>query len=311
MAHKSSNNFLFTIKRSEYRNTIAKCLKCWKKNKSLRGISKTLNLHRHTVTEALRRSRFFKEPKYKAISSLSNQMLIKNSPYRKEIAKCINIWRINRSLLKTASVIGYGKDKTMRLLKKSRFYTERISISQTDRTYIQKWSNKIQAINLLGGQCHNCGNKNIFVLDFHHFKNNKKKNIGKLLNSKWTSIVKELKKCIILCRNCHQELHHNKKIKRKDIKKYLMSLISNQKCSCGYDKIQGLTFHHKPGTKKFFTISSSIGIKNKKSMSKLITEVKKCEILCGNCHKLKHIKHEKFRKLKFLILRKFNQTCPS
>ncbi len=302
MSHGASNDYFFKIKGSEYRKLIAKCLIYWKKNKSLRKISRLLNLHRHTITIALGYSRFFQKNTYNSKTLLSKQLITKNSPYRKEIAKCLNAWRKNRLLKKTAITLGYTKEKLTALLKQSRFYRERINLSQTDRAYVQKWSNKIKATNILGGQCSKCGIKDIFVLDFHHVKDDKEKEVGKLLNKNWKTISNEIDKCILLCRNCHQEMHHQNML-RADAKKYLMSIIGNPKCSCGYDKVEGLVFHHVDDTNKLFAVSSAMRMKK----NKLIAEVKKCEVLCGNCHALKHIKHKKFKKLKFLILNKVKQ----
>jgi len=68
---------------------------------------------------------------------------------------------------------------------------------------------KEKAIKLLGGKCIKCGySKCIASLDFHH-KNleDKDKNIKDILMRTWLKVEKELKKCILLCSNCHRELH--------------------------------------------------------------------------------------------------------
>mgnify|MGYP001589285892 CR=1 FL=1 len=69
---------------------------------------------------------------------------------------------------------------------------------------------KIKAVELLGGKCSICGyDKNLASLNFHHI-NPTEKEFGwpKLKEQKWESIVKELKKCSLICANCHCELHH-------------------------------------------------------------------------------------------------------
>ena len=71
---------------------------------------------------------------------------------------------------------------------------------------------KLEAINLLGGCCSIC--KGIFhqsVYDFHH-KNPKEKETGisRLLQSyaiEHPKLQQELEKCILICSNCHRELH--------------------------------------------------------------------------------------------------------
>lgn len=70
---------------------------------------------------------------------------------------------------------------------------------------------KQKYINYLGGECNKCGyNQCIAALDFHH-KNPKEKdfNISKYKSSdNWDKIKPELDKCILLCANCHRELHY-------------------------------------------------------------------------------------------------------
>ncbi len=73
---------------------------------------------------------------------------------------------------------------------------------------------KIELINLLGGKCNKCGyNKCISELDFHHKKNKgKEDNVSFFLYRGYLKKAKkEAKKCILLCSNCHRELHWDRK----------------------------------------------------------------------------------------------------
>lgn len=46
------------------------------------------------------------------------------------------------------------------------------------------------------------------ALEFHHYKGSKKFNIGKSIAVKsWSTVRKELKKCELLCSNCHRVEH--------------------------------------------------------------------------------------------------------
>lgn len=68
---------------------------------------------------------------------------------------------------------------------------------------------KQKAVEYLGGQCCLCGYyKSMRSLTFHH-KNPSQKDfsIGKHKNLKWETIRKELDKCMLLCANCHGEIH--------------------------------------------------------------------------------------------------------
>ena len=70
--------------------------------------------------------------------------------------------------------------------------------------------NKIKAIDYLGGKCSKCGyNKCVGALVFHHLDPTQKDiEYTKLKNRSWERLQIELDKCILLCSNCHQEIHH-------------------------------------------------------------------------------------------------------
>lgn len=65
-------------------------------------------------------------------------------------------------------------------------------------------------VEYLGGKCQVCGyNRCIAALDFHHLDESKKK-FGlsqRGMTRSWVKTRKELDKCVLLCSNCHRELH--------------------------------------------------------------------------------------------------------
>lgn len=70
---------------------------------------------------------------------------------------------------------------------------------------------KHKAVAYLGGKCSICGyNKCIDALEFHH-KNPAEKTFGIAssgITYSWARVKVELDKCILVCANCHRELHH-------------------------------------------------------------------------------------------------------
>lgn len=68
---------------------------------------------------------------------------------------------------------------------------------------------KLKAIQLYGGKCQVCGyDKHPSVLDFHHIDPATKSfgiSSGGFSRS-WASIESEIKKCILVCANCHREI---------------------------------------------------------------------------------------------------------
>ena len=75
---------------------------------------------------------------------------------------------------------------------------------------IKRRSIKLELIKLLGGKCKFCGYKKCpNALEFHHNTFRKEKNLSVFIkNSSKQKSLKESKKCILLCANCHRELHY-------------------------------------------------------------------------------------------------------
>ena len=71
---------------------------------------------------------------------------------------------------------------------------------------------KKKLIEIAGGECCDCGyKKNISALEFHHL-NPEEKSFGidlrKCSNLQWDKLVEEVKKCVLICANCHRERHN-------------------------------------------------------------------------------------------------------
>lgn len=66
------------------------------------------------------------------------------------------------------------------------------------------------AVRYMGGECVFCGyHKDITALEFHHVDENEKEfglsSDG--LTRSWKRVKRELEKCVLVCANCHRELH--------------------------------------------------------------------------------------------------------
>lgn len=68
---------------------------------------------------------------------------------------------------------------------------------------------KQKAVEYKGGSCIKCGyKKSINALEFHHLEKDEKDfSISRNANRKWEIVKKELDKCILVCSNCHREIH--------------------------------------------------------------------------------------------------------
>lgn len=68
---------------------------------------------------------------------------------------------------------------------------------------------KERAVYVMGGKCSVCGyNKCQTALEFHHLNPEEKDfTFAANTNRAWSTIRKELEKCILVCANCHREIH--------------------------------------------------------------------------------------------------------
>ena len=78
---------------------------------------------------------------------------------------------------------------------------------------VKKWRRKVKeyAVKAFGGCCGICGyHKCINSLHFHHINPEEKEfGLSSMKVSNWPKIVKELRKCVCLCSNCHGEVEAN------------------------------------------------------------------------------------------------------
>lgn len=74
----------------------------------------------------------------------------------------------------------------------------------------QRRRTKTRAVGHMGGSCFGCGCQGPPVIfDFHHRDAGEKEfGIGQDgIPRRWESIMAELQKCVMLCANCHREVH--------------------------------------------------------------------------------------------------------
>jgi hypothetical protein len=167
---------------------------------------------------------------------------------------------------------------------------------KTKHQYILKWAKKIKAINYLGGKCVDCKCCDVRVLEFHHTNESKESRLSKIMQQSWNIIKKEVDKCVILCRRCHSIKHKSSENisdkKSRNNKIILLKFINKNNCEeCNWEGHScALEFHHRDPNEKEFMLSK---IRSNLSLQDLeiqiINEINKCQLLCANCHQLKHI----------------------
>ena len=146
----------------------------------------------------------------------------RNIPYRIRVGNKIRSLR-NRKFCLICSPFGSRNNKPDDPNRQSRNrhnlpYREWIL---AERQYISKAKHnravrlKKEIVFLSGGKCLKCGyDKNLKLLCFHHRKPSGKifgLNASQLMKHSRTKILKEIRKCDLLCRSCHEKHHKRKK----------------------------------------------------------------------------------------------------
>ncbi len=148
--------------------------------------------------------------------------------------------------------------------------------------------------------CLYCGKKNPACIDFHH-NGNKVDTITNIFRKthSWDKIIEEIIKCDVVCANCHRKLHKKEKEKqqylqnttnqsvqhKRETYRWFCKYKSSLKCEiCGESEPCCIDFHHKEDK----TISVGRCASRGHSKKRILEEIKKCTVLCTNCHRELH-----------------------
>jgi len=182
-------------------------------------------------------------------------------------------------------------------------------MNKAEYRYVLRWAKKIKAVRMLGGKCIRCAESNQFVLTCHHKNGDEKEAKMKVLfnDARWSAIEAELAKCQLMCNNCHSGHHFDR---NNILKNKLIAIKGVDHCeTCGYDEYTcSLDFHHLDKTSKEFIISR--GYREDRLMlplDRIITEMDKCQVLCRNCHAMKHFDIDKFERYEDAIMERLAQ----
>lgn len=95
-------------------------------------------------------------------------------------------------------------------------------------------------------------------------------------------------------KNNKKWLKNWKEQRNQKIADYIDNILLSSKCKyCGESDIRCLEFHHRNPKKKKFKISEATG--RGLSLKTIVKEIKKCDILCANCHKKRTPIKRKYR----------------
>lgn len=123
----------------------------------------------------------------------------------------IKEYYITHTLEETSNKFNIGKSSLKKIVDRKVKKLTEIEKKEYNYKHVKSFrkKNKERAIEYKGGKCVKCGyNKCNSALEFHHIDPNEKDfSVSQNMNMSWDKIKKELDKCILVCSNCHREIH--------------------------------------------------------------------------------------------------------
>jgi hypothetical protein len=100
-----------------------------------------------------------------------------------------------------------SKRQPRKVIEQRYYLKNKEKLYEKKRNRINKRREELKKMS--GGKCKICGyNKCLSALEFHHNSGEKEGHVSKLImDFSMQKSLKEIKKCILLCANCHRELH--------------------------------------------------------------------------------------------------------
>lgn len=136
-------------------------------------------------------------------STLTDDEIVKLNEYYKNhtIEECVSKFKIGKS---TVTKHTDNKRELNNLTKEEK------KVKNYKRVKSHRQKIKEKSIEYKGNKCEKCGyDKCKWAFDFHHTDSKTKDfTISKYSTLSWDRIKKELDKCILVCANCHREIHY-------------------------------------------------------------------------------------------------------
>lgn len=131
----------------------------------------------------------------------------------------INIFYQTSTLSKTSLHFDIPLSTLKKIVNKKRIKLSDEEIKNRNYNKVKSRRQKLkkQAVEYMGSKCQICGyDKCVWAFDFHHKNPNEKEfEIARYLTLSWEKIKVELEKCLMLCANCHRELHYEVYLNKK------------------------------------------------------------------------------------------------
>lgn len=181
------------------------------------------------------------------------------------------------------------------------------------RAELREWVDEQKSSN----GCRRCGESDPRCLDFHHRDSEEKDaNVSQLIIEEATKerLGEEIEKCDVLCANCHRAEHVSPPelamtIERRENPPRLIAQRPNGETfavttsrrrrawvnsykgangceTCGHANPVALDFHHTDEESKEHSVSRLVA--EGYSTGRVLQEIRRCRVLCANCHRKHH-----------------------
>lgn len=114
-----------------------------------------------------------------------------------------------KNIKKVSNITGYSKATIKKNIDINKLSIDEIKKNKCDSVVSWRKRTKIKLVEYKGGKCEKCGyDKFLQALEFHHL--DPKEKDFTISGKSWSfeKLKTEVDKCILLCSNCHIEIHH-------------------------------------------------------------------------------------------------------
>jgi hypothetical protein len=124
--------------------------------------------------------------------------------------KCLKCLPFNSGRYSKKSV---EEKRTEKALSSKQYYEKKKAENGIDPVKQRRIKRKQLLVNLIGG-CQICGyNKCNDAIDLHHLHNKQFEVSSRSLQFSFERVIRELAKCVMVCKNCHSEIHSSNGVK--------------------------------------------------------------------------------------------------
>lgn len=226
----------------------------------------------------------------KKINKQRSEYLLKNKEKIKQREN--EYYQKNKEKIKDRQTKHYQVNKKRIIKKRLEYRNKNLDrYKQNCKNRYNKNSAFIRRVKLKFG-CKKCGyKKHPSALDFHHLKD-KINSVTKMSFRSLKIIKEEMRKCQILCANCHRLEHLSSKESNSIKVRYVKSVKQRSYCTqCGNDNWRCLDFCNKIDNHSQ-TISAMANSKNILfSLEAIQKAIQECLILCKNCQRENRFSH--------------------